>query len=127
MFNLPHDDSPELLVGEFDFQRYHYEVCFEIIEEQCGWFGSRTRTAKRFYITSQRKSEFSKEEIEVLKVYTYRCTSNSYRFMTPPRGSAEVVYWDNPTDPINLLTFLKARLDKGSHKDFVVFSTKDLD
>jgi hypothetical protein len=39
----------------------------------------------------------------------------------------QTVFWDNPTDPINLLTFLKGRLDENSHEDFVIFSSKDLE
>lgn len=129
MFNLPYGDSPELLLGEFNFDKYYYEVCFETVEERYGLFKNRTRESKRYYITENRKIDSLGKRVRFLRVYIYgKWSNNSYWFMeAEDTRSAEVVYWDNPKDPINLLTFLKGRLDKDSHKDFVVFSSKDLE
>jgi hypothetical protein len=128
MFNLPDGDSPELLQGQFNFERYFYEVCFETVEEQYGLFGNRTREVKRYYITEQRKCEAVEKSIRFLKVQTYNYSANDYSFLNLSEGYDEhIVYWDNSTDPINLLTFLKGRLDLDSHKDYVIFSSKDLE
>lgn len=128
MFNLPGGDSPELLLRQFNFDEYYYEVCFETVQEQYGLFGNKTRGVKRYYITETRKRDSLGKQARFLRVYTYEWSDNSYWFLeAEDLRSAEVVYWDNPTDPINLLTFLKGRLDKDSHKDFVVFSSKDLE
>lgn len=128
MFNLPCEDSPELLLGEFDFQTCYYEVCFETIEERYGLFNNKIREVNRYYIAANRKTTGLKKEVKTLRFQFYRTLVNDYMFRVLGQCSGmQTVFWDNPTDPINLLTFLKGRLDENSHEDFVIFSSKDLE
>lgn len=128
MFNLPCGDSPKLLQSQFNFERYFYEVCFETVEEKCGFFGDKVKEVKRYYITEQRKCEAVEKRIRFLKVEYFSHTSNTYRFRPLQEGYNEhILYWDNSADPINLITFLKGKLDPDSHKDYVIFSSKDLE
>ena len=128
MFNLPCGDSPELLLGEFDFQTCYYEVCFETIEERYGLFNNKIREVNRYYITANRKTTGLKKEVKTLRFHFYKTLENDYMFRVVGQCSGiQTVFWDNPTDPINLLTFLKGRLDENSHEDFVIFSSKDLE
>lgn len=130
MFNLPSNDNPEELLRLFDFENNIYEVCFEIIEKKLWFFGGRVEKVKRFYIASSFRLVPEQERRYLTHYYSdvkhFRYSFSTQGELDHPSTSRKVLYWGNSTDPVNLLTFLKGRLDKDAQGDFVVFSSSEL-
>jgi len=117
------------LENQFDFNRYFYEVAFEVVET--GFWEhlfSRKSTKPEFYIRRVPKG-YNGPPISGDILYEDRTPApmgyNFYRADYESRASYwTVMYWDNSTEPERLLTNMMNKLKPS--QDNVVFSTKDL-
>ena len=117
------------LEQQFDFNRYFYEIAFEVVE--MGFWEhlfSRKSTKSKFYIRRVPKGYGGPPICEDILFEDLTADSYGYQFFrvdASSRGSYWTVnYWDNSTEPERLLTNLMNKLE--SSQDNVVFSTKDL-
>lgn len=109
------------IIELFNFKTASYDVFFEEYEKSCGFLGLQTRTAKTYYIVERSKVYSTKKYLIYNRFY------NQYKFQRIDciGLNEEIVYWDNSTEPINLITRAKNLMDDSS-KDYAVFSSDDL-
>lgn len=122
MFGLPRRNHPDKLLNLFCFKSNNYDVRFDEIEIGFLWF---TEMKKRYYISCTTKTKTEGKDL-----YLAYCPDFASIYQWVYWGEVceykKIIYWDDSNDPINLITYLKSKLDEESHKDFVIFSSADL-
>lgn len=117
----------------FNFQKYTYQVLFEL--RKTG-FWERVFTGKDlkqvYYIRRIQKSDYVEHEPEILSKdipplwLGYQFKNLKHRM----KGLWETVYWNNPSEPQELITRMMSKFDGSSEiesdNDYVIFSTSDL-
>jgi hypothetical protein len=117
------------LEHQFDFNKYFYEIAFEVVET--GFrehLFTRKSTKSKFYIRRVPKGYNGPSISEDILYEDLTRDSYGYQFFRVDYGSRTsywtVKYWDNSTEPERLLTNLMNKLK--TSQDNVVFTTKDL-
>ena len=109
------------IIELFNFKTASYDVCFEEYEKSCGFLGLQIKIAKRYYIVQRHKIYSKKQYL----IYNRLWKEYEFERLNCISKSEEIVYWDNSTDPINLITQAKSLTDNSS-KEYAVFSSDDL-
>lgn len=107
----------------FDFSEYVYDVIFEQVDAN---FLEKLFTGKekkmRFYIRQLQKVKRSYDSCYNNKLLHYCKLFNIYEFPISDSSFKKLVYWNNATEPAEIITQAKY----GNSPDNVVFSSKDL-
>lgn len=117
------------LETRFDFDRYHYEIAFVVVDT--GFWKhlfTRKSTKNKFYIRRVSKGYNGPPIAEDVLYEDLTQDSYGYSFYRVDYESRSsfwtIKYWDNSTEPERLLINLMNKLQPS--QDNVVFSTKDL-
>lgn len=117
------------LETRFDFDRYHYEIAFVVVDT--GFWKhlfTRKSTKNKFYIRRVSKGYNGPPIAEDVLYEDLTQGSYGYSFYRVDYESRAnywtIKYWDNSTEPERLLINLMNKLQPS--QDNVVFSTKDL-
>jgi hypothetical protein len=107
----------------FDFSEYVYDVIFEQVDTN---FLEKLFTGKekkmRFYIRRMQKVKRLHQSIYENKLLHYSKLLKQYEFPITDSAFNELVYWNNSTEPAEIITQAKY----SNSPDNVVFSSKDL-
>jgi hypothetical protein len=107
----------------FDFSEYVYEVAFDEVDTN---FWERLFVGKekkmRFYIRQIHKVKRPYKSVYDNVLLQYCKLLKQYEFPITASTFNKIVYWDNLTEPSEIITRAKC----GNSPDTVVFSSKDL-
>ena len=120
-FHLQFLQMNHKIIELFDFKNASYDVCFEEYQQSCGFLGLQKRTRKRYYIT-KRSILYKKKEYLIYNRYLENYMFEELEYILE---NMEIVYWNNSTEPINLITQAKCLKDS-TNKDYAIFSSDDL-